>query len=213
VFPDAEWCGQCYQPLLRAIDGGGRSTASREPADEEPGALTRVAEPPSEGGGAEATGPTWDCPTCGTRHPFDVDRCPLCGTPFARLFEEPTPGPRIGPSTALAWSIVPGLGHWKAGRRSDGAARVILFLWVFGTVVLLLASRSGTGLGPFGALFGLYALATLALWAESAVDAYRVAAGRPPLVPARTLLWGCVALVVLSVLVATLVALPAARGA
>jgi len=58
----------------------------------------------------------------------------------------------------------------------------------------------------------LYLVALIALEVTSAADARRVAAGDEPLVSSRTLLWGAVALIGGSVLLATFLALPAARG-
>jgi hypothetical protein len=156
---------------------------------------------------------TWTCPVCEERNPIEATACAVCGTPFARLFEEPRPGPRIDPQTAAVWSLVfPGLGHWKAGRRFEAIARMVLFAWTFGTLAVLLATRFGKGgLGPTLPLFVLFLAAAAAVYVLSAVDAYRVAGGDQPLVSSRVLLWSSAALVVLSVLIASFVTLPAAR--
>ncbi len=158
--------------------------------------------------------PYWTCPVCDTRNRIELNACSACGTPFARLFLEPERPVEIGRGRALVWSLVfPGLGHWMAGKRVDGVARLVLFLWTFGTVVVLLASRAGKGgLGPTVSLFYLFLLASLVLYAVSALDAHRIAGGDPPLVSSRILLWASAGLVVVSVVVASLVALPAARG-
>jgi HJR/Mrr/RecB family endonuclease len=99
-----------------------------------------------------------------------------------------------------------------AGHRLDGVARMVLFAWTFGTVVLLALTRSKGSLGSAGALFALYAVSAITLYGVSAIDARRVATGEDPLVPSRTLLWASVVLVVASVLLATVVSLPALRG-
>jgi TM2 domain-containing membrane protein YozV len=158
-------------------------------------------------------GTVWTCPSCQHKNPIDVGTCPVCGTPFARLFQEPEIAPDVQPSTAAALSLLlPGLGHWKLGRRGEALARVVLFVWSFGTVFLLSLARRGTGLGSLAALYSLFVVATLALWLESTVDAYRIAAEERPFVSARMLMWASAAFVVVSAIVATLVALPAARG-
>jgi hypothetical protein len=88
-----------------------------------------------------------------------------------------------------------------------------VFTWTFGTVLVLLVSRSGTGgLGPAASLFWLFLAASVALYASSAGDARRIASGEEPLVSSRVLLWCTVGLVVLSILLATFLALPAAQG-
>lgn len=192
VAPDAEWCGLCLRPLRP------------EPAP----------APPAEVGVRErrrGAAPTWRCPACEHENPLALDACEVCGTPFARLFVEAAPARRIEPAKALAWSLVwPGLGHWRAGRRAEGFARIVLFAWTLGTVVLLLVS--GSGLGRAAPVLGLYALAALATYGLSAVDARRAAVGEGPVVGSRALLWGSVALIVLSVVFATLLTLPVARG-
>jgi hypothetical protein len=198
VAVDAEWCGLCYAPLpavsIAETEGG-------------------VATP---GGGAlhVAEGkPAWTCSACGESNAIDESACTTCGTPFARLFEQPLERPQIDPENAVVWSLLwPGLGHWKAGYRADAIARIVLFAWTFGALSVLLVSRFGKGgLGVTLPLFLLFAASAGSVYAISAVDAYRVAAGRDPVVSSRALLWGSAALVVLSVLIATFLTLPAAR--
>lgn len=195
VSAEAEWCGQCYSPL-------GPRESERGPADAVAGKLE------VEGGKL-----TWSCPVCGERNPIESTTCGVCGTPFARLFEEPEARPAIEPQTAAVWSLVlPGLGHWKAGRRLDGVARMVLFGWAFGALLTLLLARFGKGgLGATFPLFVLFLGSAAALYVLSAVDAHRIAAGEEPLVSSRALLWSSAALVVLSVLIASFVTLPAAR--
>src|SRR5215212_159100 len=209
VIPYAEWCGQCYQPLRRD-----------EPA-KVPGAIgaprerTTGAVETRGGGGLEfADGhATWTCPVCGETNDLEVSVCTICGTQFARLFVEPEEPPKLDPERAAIWSLVlPGLGHWKLGRKGDAIARFVLFGWSFGTLCVLIASRIGKGgLGSTAALFALFASASFAIYALSVLDAYRIAKGEDPVVSTRMLLWGSAALVVLSTLIATLITLPAAR--
>jgi len=214
VAPDAEWCTQCYEPLRREEPAAASSPVT-------PGAIgvarertTGVVETP--GGGAlevEEGHATWTCPVCGETNDIEASICLVCGTPFTRLFAEPEAPPSIDPEKAAVWSLAfPGLGHWKLGRKGEAVARFILFGWTFGTLCVLIASRIGKGgLGPTLSLFALFAGASFAIYALSALDAYRIAKGEEPVVSTRILLWGSAGLVVLSTLIATLVMLPAAR--
>lgn len=228
---DAEWCGQCYEPLRArpevpdAETGTGASTSSPHPPTIA-GPASQPSPPIGNGAripalsaaapsGIERTeaGTTWICPVCGERNEISLNRCGVCGASFAGLFEEPAPRPAIVPTTALIASLVlPGLGHWLAGRRGDGVARTILFVWLAGTVLVLAASRSGKGLGPIASLFALFLVGAAVLWLESAIDAYRVASDLEPVVSSRALLWASAGFVVLSAIVATIVALPATHG-
>jgi hypothetical protein len=195
VAADAGWCGQCLRPL--------REEPAPRPAPvrvtPEPGQSERV--------------PTWTCPSCEHVNAIELDRCEVCGTPFAQLFAEPETRVEIAPGRAVGWSLLlPGLGHWMAGRKLDAVARMALFAWTFGAVVVLFLSRSSGGLGRGGALLGLYGVSAVAVYAISAVDARRIAVGEEPVVSSRVLLWASVGLVVVSVVLATLLALPITRG-
>jgi hypothetical protein len=240
VAADADWCGQCYSRLVPPAsadepraEGRDAAVADAPPApdaeaERAPGALP---PPPGAGalpppGGVSVVTPggggvevaqgraAWDCPVCGERNPIEAERCAVCQTPFSRLFEEPTTGPELEPRAAALWSLVfAGLGHWKAGLRVEGFGRMVVFAWTLGTVVVILTSRpSSGGTGSATALLGLYAAAAVAIYALSAVDVYRVTSGEDPLVPSRVLLWACAGLVLVSILLAMFVTLPAARG-
>lgn len=158
--------------------------------------------------------PTWPCPLCDNRNPIATNSCVVCGTPFARLFEEPERHPQIHPKTAALWSLLlPGLGQWKCGRPLDGIARMVVFLVPFGTLVLLVVSMLGRGgLGSTTWLFSLFLVACLVAWSTSAVDAYRAASGDDPLIGPRKLLWGLVGFILVAVGLATAVVFPAVRG-
>jgi hypothetical protein len=219
VSAEAEWCGQCYEPLPRVREAPHATVVSAPDGADRPAAPASITERPAPAplqvAGIERTdeGTLWICPSCQRRNDIDIGTCPVCGTPFARLFQEPEIAPDVQPGTALALSLLlPGLGHWKLGRGGDALARIVLFIWSFGTVLLLSLARRGTGLGSLTALFSLFVVATLALWLESAVDAYRIAAEERPFVSARSLMWASAGFVVVSAIVATLIALPAARG-
>lgn len=226
VTSDADWCGQCYAPLRGAgaepqPQGEDRPAVAPEAGgpDAEPSrgeALTRRTAVATPGGGhvevAEGTA-AWDCPVCGDRNAIEASVCSTCQTPFARLFEEPVRREEIEPKTAALWSLAfPGLGHWKGGARPDAIARIVLFAWTIGTVLIMLLSRpAGGGFGTAFPLFALYLGSSMALYAESALDAHRAASGHDPLVSSRTLMWAAAALVLGSVVLATFVTLPAAR--
>lgn len=220
---DAEWCGQCFAPLRREPERPSEPAASGVPPEPDvpplppprPGSTNAVAVATPGGGSLEVSGGTasWDCPVCGERNSLEAIVCAVCSTPFGRLFEEPAPGPEVEPRTATAWSLAfPGLGHWKAGHRADAVARMVLFTWTFGTVLLILLSRSGRGIGSFVPLFSLYLCAAASVYVLSAVDAGRAAADRPPVVSSRALSWMSAALVLVSIVMATFVALHSARG-
>jgi hypothetical protein len=237
LAPDAEWCGQCFQPVARpetapipeppsptgptdAADAADASTDgadAREAADADPSQTpTRsatVAMP--GGGGVEVAGGTasWDCSVCAARNPIEENVCSVCGASFARLFQSPEQErPSVEPKSAALWSLAfAGLGHWRVGLRAEGVARMILFAWTLGTVVIILVS-SGGGFGSGWSLFGLYAIAAIGIYVLSAIDAYRAAAGLDPLVPSRMLLWSSAVLILLSIVLATFVTIPAARG-
>jgi hypothetical protein len=74
---------------------------------------------------------------------------------------------------------------------------------------ILVASRvDGGGFGGAGPLVLLFGAAGLALWTEGVIDGRRAAAGLVPVVSSRAMLWACVALVGLSVVLSTLLAVP-----
>ncbi len=211
VSPDAEWCGQCFSPLPRSDD-----SPARTPTDPGVGPAEAVGAATSTAIGGlevEAGRPTWVCPVCDERNPIEAVACHTCGTPFTRLFEAQAERPEVEPQTAVVWSMaLPGLGHWKLGHRADAIARIVMFAWAFGALIVLLVSRFGKGgLGPTMPLFLLFLGSSVAIYVLSAIDAYRIASGEAPLVSSRTLLWASAGVVVLSVFIASFVTLPAAR--
>ena len=210
VAPSAEWCGQCFAPLRPTHSADLRTGVSSGPRT---GAAAAVTTP---GGGKVEINEgkaSWDCPVCRDRNPIEASVCGTCQTPFARLFEQPEDRPQVRPRTAALWSLAfAGLGHWMVGQRPDGIARMVLFAWTLGTVIVVLASRSGAGFGSTISLFVLYLGAATGIYVLSAIDAYRAADGLPPMVSSRVLLWASAALVLASIALATLVTLPAARG-
>lgn len=205
VTADAEWCGQCFAPLT--------SSEARAPAVVRETSGGGVPADLPNGIEIEDGRPAWTCPVCETRNPIEASTCSACGTPFSRLLEEPQAETQLDPQTAAVWSMVfPGLGHWKLERRGDAIARFAMFGWSFGTLLVLLFSRVGKGgLGATTPLFLLFLGASVVIYVLSAVDAYRIASGEQPIVSSRALLWTSAGLIVLSVLIATFVTLPAAR--
>ncbi len=213
VSAEAEWSGQCYSSLEprepeAAPEGSARAAAAASPRDGSPAAAAVVPVQAREGD------PAWPCPVCGNRNPIELESCAACGTPFARLLQEPEVRPDVAPLSALRWSLAfPGLGHLRCGKGFDGLARAVMFVWTAGTVAVLLVSRSGAGgLGPTVPLLSLFLVGALLVYATSALDAYRLAAGEPVLVSSRTLLWGSAGLVLLSVAVATAITVGATRS-
>lgn len=209
ISAEAEWCGQCLSPLSRST--GEVSEADRgSPARDEPDMPSNVVAL-----GRRGRMPTWPCPSCGNDNPIELDSCAVCGTAFAKLFkDEEEEAPHVEPRVAMLWSLaLPGLGHWRLGRRLDGTARMVLFVWTAGTTLVLFLSRSGKGgLGSLASLVLLFLGSAAILYVVSVLDAYRIASGETPVVSPRMLLWGSAALVLLSTILATVVALPAVRG-
>lgn len=212
VSAEAEWCGQCFAPLppsdLADPEGSGDEGRSQQDAVE-----TASLPGPVRGLEVQEGRPTWTCPVCEGKNPIEAATCSTCGTPFASLFADRDERPDVDPQSAAVRSMVlPGLGHWKLGLRADAVARMVMFGWAFGALLVLLVSRFGKGgLGPTMPLFVLFLGSSAAIYSLSAIDAYRIASGDPPLISSRTLLWASAGLVVLSVLIASLVTLPAAR--
>ncbi len=200
VSADAEWCGQCFTSLRPTID-----TTPDTPAVPSP---VRVTADPSA---AEAGTAMWTCPTCGEENRLDLDACPVCGTSFAALFRQDERLPAVDPRTALTRSLIfPGLGHRAVGKGADGLARAVLFLYTFGTALLILIS--GPPSGPAVGVLVLYGSLAVAIYVLAALEAYRMAQGGGPLVSSRVLLWGVVGLVVLSALMAAFTVFAAAKS-
>ena len=193
---DADWCGQCFTSL--------RVEPDTPPAP----SPVRVSTDPSA---AEAGTAMWTCPTCGEENKLDLDACAVCGTSFATLLRQDERPPAVDPRYALTRSLIfPGLGHRAIGRGADGLARAVLFLYTFGTALLILIS--GPSSGPVVGLLVLYGSLAAALYVLTALEAYQMAQGGGPIVSSRVLLWGVVGLVVLSVLMAAFTILSAAKS-
>jgi hypothetical protein len=210
---EMEWCGQCLSPLERPLPSAPPASAQHAPQfymdEPQPAARTGLFVPempaPQPPTGAVPPAPvaprrpTWPCAVCETENPIELDTCVACGAPFARLFQEPESRPKVDPRSAVARSLLfPGLGQVHCGRTADGVARAVLFLWIQGTATVMLLSRGGSGsaITPIALLF---LAVSVMLYATSALDAYRQAAGDAPLLTPRYLLYGTVGLIILSV--------------
>lgn len=143
----AEWCGQCYQ---RLGEGGDEDTPAPD---------TNVAEP------ATVASESWTCRRCGEQNDISADVCEVCGASIFTTYE-PEREP-VDPRSALAASIVPGLGMARVGMGGEGLIAGILTVFaVVGGITILLAGE------PVAALLFVCGAA---LWAISARDAYVVA--------------------------------------
>jgi hypothetical protein len=173
------------------------------------GAGTAAGAGSSPGIRATDEGIVWACPVCETENPIELSSCRTCGTPFGRLLEEEPPPPGSSPGRAVALSLLfPGVGHFVAGRGAEGLARAVIFAYAAATVVTILVVTGGRP-GPFLSLLVASALVALAVYALTASDAGRAARGEPPLLGSRVLLYGGVALILLTVVVLAIVGLRA----
>jgi ribosomal protein L40E len=204
VAPGVEWCGQCYADLRPAHEE--RPAAEGSPT---PGAVSTRAPAPGTtdaaqpGADADADAAWWPCSVCGARNPIELDACARCGTPFADLMRDAEEVRSADPKEALAWSLIfPGLGHRAAGRALDGLARGVLFGMSF--AMALLMGLAGVRSGPTFAVFVLFLVTALAVYAGSAFEAYRIAEGGDVLIGSRPLLWVLVGLILLSVVMLAL---------
>jgi hypothetical protein len=206
VTPDAEWCGQCFTNLVEAPAGSGE--VPPEPGSTPGPGPTDVAAAPET-----SRTPHWTCPTCGEDNGLDVDPCPSCGTPFARLFEDPRGAPDVARGRAIGWSLAyPGLGHRLVGRTGEGVARGAVFTLALGAILFLVVSRAGNSLAPILAFLAVYALIGIAVYAFTALEAGHLADGGDPLVSPRAFAWVAAGLVLVSLGVSLFIAVGAIRG-
>lgn len=221
VGPEAAWCGQCLAPLDRpagAAPAAGPRSLSEPSGDERQGPSPPVGEaasgPPRAGAiRAEGSDVLWACPTCGRENELDATECAACGTPFARLLEEPPPRRTTSPGRLIGFSLLfPGAGHVAGGRVAEGLARAVVFTFALGTAVTVLVARWGLGLGPFVPLVAVLVLAAAVLYGLTALDAGRLAEGRPPVLTTRALLYGATGLMLLLVGVLVVSGLRATGG-
>jgi hypothetical protein len=208
----AAWCGQCLTPVdpgrlpaeLPAADPGTEAALpvhtgdiggnGLAPAEEATPARPR---PKKTSGRFRAVGEglLWACPECEMENPLESSSCVRCGTPFRDLFQEKPVAVSVDPARAAALSLMfPGLGHWALGRRAEGIARAVVFLWTLGMGLAILVSAGGVNAGPFGPLLLLLFAAAAIVYATTATDARRAAGGDAPILTTRMLLYGSMGL-------------------
>ena len=154
---------------------------SRSPATEPRAGALSVAQGPPErpvqrGAFTVAgDGITWTCRQCDATNDLSQSSCAVCGTEFAEVLREPAPErPARDPGTAALISLFfPGAGHAYLGHWGQAIARGAVSAWV-GLVVFFAALQGGPGAVPTLVAFGV---AAFCLWAVSAHDSYRAAAG------------------------------------
>lgn len=207
VTEDAEWCGQCFTNLVEASRPPGVSTAGSGPPMD---VQARDVDDATDGASRV---PHWTCPSCGRDNDLDADPCPSCGTPFARLFEDPRSTPEVARGRAIAWSLAyPGLGHRLVGRTGEGVARGAVFTLALGAILFLVVSRAGNSLGPILSFLAIYGLFGIAVYAFTAFEAGHIAEGGDPLVSPRVFAWVAAGLVLVSLAVSIFIAVGAIRG-
>lgn len=197
---DAEWCGQCLTVLSERARPA-PATGTPEPSVPHAPATTAVAQTePSHAIATETPeGPSWTCPACGEANALSLDACTVCGTSFKALFRSEERLVDLDPRRATISSLMlPGLGHIRLGRVAEGIARLVVFAWAVATAAMVLLSAPAEGLGPLGLLAAMFALAALAVYVLSAVDARRAAERAEPVLSTRALLYGSAGLVLLS---------------
>jgi hypothetical protein len=209
---DDTWCGQCYldfrprreaaQPKAPHFPLPPRpdlvDAAAREAARE--ASYDRVWAGPAPAKAPDDPDVGWPCPACGFSNPMSRDRCEVCATPFAMLFEEeealrPMPEPQRAAAASL---LFPGVGHVRCGRVAEGIARGVLFVWAFATgLVLTLVHLPAS---PLAAMGWLFFLAAAAIYGATALDAFRLASDDDQLLSPKLLMYGSAGLVGLSMI-------------
>ena len=86
-----------------------------------------------------------------------------------------------------------------AGRKPEGAARAILFVWCAATALLLLLTHPAGGLGMLAPMAVVFVLGSIVWYLITAVDAYRVATGDKQFVSSKVMLYSVAAMMMLSV--------------
>lgn len=188
VSETADWCTQCFQSLRK--DAGQPQAAPAEPEPEPVTTETLVGgrkDPEGDGAEGPKKEPLWACPACQSENDLDMTLCPVCGTPFARLFDDPAENPRIAPDKAALYGLLPGYGHLRCGKSGDAVARMV---FAAGCVALILMFALFSEAGVLSmAITGFFSFLLLFSIGESSMDARRVAAGERELMTARLLLW------------------------
>jgi hypothetical protein len=175
------------EPGDTPTSGAGADGATSAPArPPDLGRTVAVRLVPSPGGRIRKVGERieWACPACEAVNPLDDLVCRVCGKPMLDLLHPSEPvEPARRPGVAVGLSVVPGLGCWYAGSLGQGLTRLLLwFVWLVVAVVAWPLP------GPAMLLVKvLFTVGLVGLWVVSAVDAWRLAKGRRPLVDQRAL--------------------------
>jgi hypothetical protein len=164
--------------------------------------------PPS--GLTATTAATWACPACGHDNAIGLDACEVCGTTFAAMMRQGEARPEVEPTTALMYSLaLPGLGHTKMGMGIDGVARGVLVIVLLTMTVLLFLT--GTHSGPLLTIFVMFLVLTIVVYLGTALEAYRIADGGQAFISPKAMLWGTVAVIMVSISLLALSILGAAK--
>ena len=121
-------------------------------------------------------GIVWTCKACDTENPLALQTCSVCGTQFANTLkdEEPKRVERDPGTVAMISLFMPGAGHAYMGMWGQAIARGVLQLWVLFTALMGAIQKGGSTV-----IVAVFGLASVALWALAAHDAYREAAHEP----------------------------------
>jgi hypothetical protein len=148
---------------------------------------------------------------CELDNEIELNVCARCGTPFSALMKADEQPAHVEPADAFKASLIyPGLGHQKIGRGADGVARGTLF--TLSLILLLVVALSGLHSTGQDIMVLLYLSTTLLVYVGSAVEARRMAAGGAPFASSRTLLWGTVGLLIVSIGLLAITATARLRG-
>lgn len=208
----ASWCLQCFTAFDDAEEESGTGepggddqppgAAAEPPQEQEPVAVRTPGVPGDETASATSTpshdrfrtteeGVDWRCVVCESWNPIERQTCSTCQAPFSQSFGEEEPPPDVDETTALiATAVLPGAGHFLAGRTGAGISRAFIFIvWLAGGW-LLLSSASSSGQSTLPA-FPLL-LGALVVWVGSILDtrtAVRGGSSDTELLRPRVFLW------------------------
>jgi len=205
--PDtAQWCTQCYASL-RTPEPEPERVPERvpEPGDVQTGEPAQIVRRGHATFRKTGQALEWQCGRCDGFNPIELQHCPTCGHSFAGTVRGPEEQvvPQVGENVALiASAVLPGAGHYLAGRTATGVARAAVYVLfaVGGWVLLREASSSGQSALPALPLL----LGALVVWIGSAYDAVLAARGvQRQVLEGRAFFWLVVG--VLGLLMATFV--------
>jgi ribosomal protein L40E len=182
----AQWCGRCLErfPRAEAAAPGRSGPPPPPPAGEGDAPASETAD--VQRGAFRIAGEriSWTCSRCEAENPLDAAMCSVCGSTFAdSVRPRDEDAPARDPGKAMLISLFyPGAGHAYVGEWGQAIARGVLSSWVMLVLVVALAQWGTPGSLLLSIVFGL---ASFVLWAVTAHDAYRSAAGQDGLVILR----------------------------